>query len=463
MKNLSAVKTNDGGTPMGGKVSGSSCEDRDPGADAVVDVAVIGGGVIGCFTAFFLARKGCRVTILERQTIGSGASTGNCGYVCPSHVLPLGGPGVIRHTLPNLLMRRGALSIPMRFDPLLWKWLYQFANRCSASHQAHAASARDHLLKYSMDLYRSILVETGLECGWTDKGLLMVHRSQRTFDEFATTADRLEREFGISPRPYGSSALHELEPSLVEGLGGGWHFEADAHLHPGLLMRELKGKLIEMGVNVREGVEVMAIHVSDGSVTRLQTSAGPITADQYVITMGAESPRFARPLGCSLPVVPGKGYSMNYPATDGTPQLPMIFEDSHVAVTPLGDTLRIGSTMVLSGYDRSIDQNRVRRIHADAQSYIASPLPAQPQQAWSGWRPMTPDDLPFIGRAPLASNAWVATGNGMIGISTAPATAQTVCEMLCGEKPTIDPAPYSLDRFSNRRRVPIAKMYQKIN
>ncbi len=415
------------------------------------DVIVIGGGVIGCFTAVYLLNRGRRVTLVERDTIGSGASMGNCGYVCPSHLMPLCGPGVIRHSLPGLLTRRGALSIPLRYDPSLWKWLVHFALKCSAAHQSRAALARQSLLEHSISLYRDFLAESGIACQWQDGGLLIVHRSPRTFETFAATAERLANEFAISPQSYAGGALGALEPALVDGLAGGWYFPDDAHLHPGELMSGLATHIRKLGGNILEGVEVNEIVVGRNRVDHLNTTHGTMRADQYVVTTGAEAPKFAKPLGCKIPIVPGKGYSMNFPNSASTPVIPMIFEDSHVAVTPLGNELRIGSTMQLTGYDRTIDHDRVMMIRDDAQGYLRTPLPAAPCSSWTGWRPMMADDLPCIDQVPAASNAFVASGNGMIGISTATATGKLISNLVCGEEPFIDPTPFSLSRFLSRR------------
>lgn len=430
------------------------------------DVVVVGGGVVGGWSAYHLASRGCRVTLIERGTIGSGASSGNCGYLCPSHVMPLCGPGAIGHALPQLLSRGGALSIPLRFDPVLWRWLVGFARNCGVTSESRAAAARHELLRASYRLYQDYLADRRVDCRWNDRGLLMVHRDHRTWDGFQAMAERLASEFDVHADRLDAKQLCELDPSLVDSLAGGWHFNGDSHLDPGRLMQNLHSDLKGLGVAILENTEVLSLDVGQGHVRSLKTSSGDIRVDQIVLATGAETPRFAADLKCRIPIVPGKGYSMTFTA-DRTghdsdiqgdsdsgvnwPQVPMIFEDTHVAITPLGDELRIGSTMQLMGYDQTIDPKRLKMIRDNAQTYLRDPIQGEPTRTWVGWRPMAVDDLPCIDRAPAVDNAWVASGNGMIGLSTGTATGHLIADLVCGETPLIDASPFSLSRFSSKR------------
>ncbi|MEM6776425.1 MAG: FAD-dependent oxidoreductase [Planctomycetota bacterium] len=422
-------------------------------------VVVIGGGVIGCWAAYHLARRGRRVLLVERDQIGSGASGGNCGYICPSHVLPLCGPGVIRSSIPQILSRRGALSIPARLDPKLWHWLYAFSRHCNANHQQHAALARNVLLRRSDRLYREFLQDRDACCSWKQRGLLTVHRHEKSLDAFVKTAERLSSDFGIHLQRVEGERLRELEPSLMESIAGAWHFQGDSHLDPAALMRELHTELRKLGIEVWSETEVHCLHVQNRRINSIETSRGRLRADQFVLATGAEAPRFARDLRCQIPIVPGKGYSMTFAAasqSDATqregspstwPRIPMIFEDTHVAVTPMEGRLRVGSTMQLTGYDRRIDPARLKMIRESAQSYLRHRLVGEPEQTWVGWRPMVPDGLPCIGRCPAVDNAFIAAGNGMVGIATGTGTGCLVAELVCGEVASIDPEPYALSRF----------------
>ncbi len=408
---------------------------------------VIGGGLVGCSSAYYLCRAGWKVTLLERQRIGSGASHGNCGYVCPSHAMPLSAPGVVAYTLPSLFKRDAPLSIPARFDPGLWKWLLQFTRQCSTDRMMHAATGRNALLASSMSLYREFVDEESIECEWTDRGLLLVYKSANDFDGYKETAELLKREFEIEAVAYPGKAVKDLEPSLKSGMAGGWHFPADAHVRPDKLLAGFKRAIEQRGGEIREDVEVRTLLRDGNQVASVATSQGSLAADLLVLATGAEAPQFADAIGCRLPIQPGKGYSLTMQPLQKQPKIPMIFEEHHVAVTPLDSGFRVGSTMEFTGYDRSINPKRLALLRKSAAEHLEEPLPEAVDEEWAGWRPMSVDGLPCIGQAPGASNLIVAAGNGMIGLATAPATGKLVAEIASEHTPHIDATPYSLTRF----------------
>ncbi len=408
---------------------------------------VIGGGLVGCWSAWYLLQHGWNVTILERDRIGSGASHGNCGYVSPSHVMPLAGPGVVGKTLPMVLKRNAALSIPLRFDPQLWKWLYRFWRECTADRMQRAAIGRHALLASSMSLYREFLASENVDCEWQDEGLLLVYKSKRDFEEYETTANRLRDEFGLRINAHPGEAVRELEPALRSGMAGGWHFPDDAHIRPDKLLVGLRAQLEQRGCVIREHLAVESMRIEAGRLTALETTAGSMSADLVVLSTGAEAPRFAKSLGCKIPIQPGKGFSFTMPLPKNAPKIPMIFEEHHVAVTPMKSAFRVGSTMQFTGYDRSLNRQRLELLRRCASDHLAEPLPTEVDEEWAGWRPMVYDGLPCIDRAPAAKNVMVAAGNGMVGLASGTATGKLLAELASNAKPHIDPAPYSLTRF----------------
>lgn len=409
---------------------------------------VIGGGLVGCSSAYYLCREGWKVTLLERQSVGSGASHGNCGYVCPSHAMPLSGPGVVAHTLPSLLKRDAPLSIPARFDPGLWKWLLQFTRQCTNDRMMHAANARNALLASSMNLYRELIRDESIDCEWTDRGLLLVYKSAKDFEGYKATAELLNRQFSIEAVSYTGEAVKELEPSLKSGMAGGWHFPGDAHVRPDKLLAGLKTAIQRHGGVIRENVEVSSLRRDGNRIASVETSNGSLTADVTVLATGAEAPHFAKAIGCRLPIQPGKGYSLTMQPLRNQPKIPMIFEEHHVAVTPLESGFRVGSTMEFTGYDRTINPNRLALLRKSAAEHLEESLPETADEEWAGWRPMSVDGLPCIGRSPGANNLIVAAGNGMIGLATAPATGRLVTEIAGNQTPHINATPYALSRFA---------------
>jgi D-amino-acid dehydrogenase len=411
-------------------------------------VIVIGGGIVGCSAAYYLANDGWHVTLLEAGRIGGGCSHGNCGFICPSHVLPLTAPGAVWHTLRRAFSKNSPITIAPRWDPALWGWFLRFALGCREPTMLRTAAARHALLDSSMRLYRELVRDEALNVEWQDRGLLIVYKSERHLETFGKIAERLNNEFGIATTRYDGSQLAKIEPALRSGLAGAWHYQDDAHLRPDRLMAALKNVLLSRGVEIHEGAAVEQIDVEQGRARAITTSQGTFLANGLVVVAaGAETPTLSKALGCRIPIQPGKGYSITMPRPAHAPSVPMIFEEYHVAVTPWPSGLRIGSTMEFAGYDRRINRRRIVLFKRAAAEYLVEPLGEFVEEEWCGWRPMTCDDLPCIGRAPKAANVIVAAGHGMIGLATGPATGKLVAELASEREPHVDPAPYSLGRF----------------
>ena len=414
---------------------------------ALRSVVVIGGGVIGAACAYYLSRGGLRVTVLDRGQFGRGCSHANCGYVCPSHVLPMAAPGAVRNALRAMLARNSPLKIRPRLDPALWSWLWQFSRRCNTSCMLAAGQGIHALLQSSRHLYDELLAEERIECEWETKGLLLVFQSAAAFEHHAATDELLDREFGMRATRLAGDALTQLEPALVPGLPGGWHYQSDAHLRPDRLMTELKRVLTARGVAIQEQCSATSLVRENGRARAIRTSGGEIEADAFIVAAGALAPEWQRDLGCRLPIQPGKGYSITMPRPARCPAVPMIFEEHRVAVTPFRSGYRLGSTMEFAGYDSTIRPQRIELLKVAARQYLHEPLAEPVQEEWAGWRPMTPDSLPIIGPSPALANVWIAAGHNMLGLSMAPATGRLIAQMIAGESPHLNPKPYAATRF----------------
>jgi D-amino-acid dehydrogenase len=408
---------------------------------------VIGGGVIGAMTAYYLALRGLAVTIVDQGTFGSACSHANCGYVCPSHVLPMAGPGAIGMGLKALVARNSPLKIRPRLDPALWSWFWQFARHCNERQMLAAGRAIQGLLASSRTMYEELLASEQIECEWEAKGLLFVYETAAAWEHYADTDEVLGREFGIRARRLEGRELAQFEPSLVAGLPGAWLYETDAHLRPDRLMAELKRVLLARGAKIREHIAARSLRIEGGRARAIETDKGPLEADAIVLATGALTPRWSRQLGCRVPIEPGKGYSLTMPRPACCPAVPMIFEEQRVAVTPFRSGYRLGSTMEFAGYDTTLRPERLELLTSAARRYLREPLAEPVQETWYGWRPMTPDSLPIIGPSPALANVWIAAGHNMLGLSMAPATGRLVAELVADEEPHIDPRPYSPTRF----------------
>lgn len=411
---------------------------------------IIGGGVVGIACAHYLSEAGFRVTVIDQGRIGGGCSHGNCGFIVPSHILPMAEPGAIRAALKALLQPGGPFRIKPRLDLPLWRWLWRFARRCNQADMLQSGRAIQPLLTSSMKLYDELMERAKLDCEWQKQGLLFVYLNQRALDAYEPVNELLTSEFNEPARRIGSEEVTEFEPALKDGLAGAWYFEHDAHLRPDRLLASWRGWLEDRDVRFIEHCELQEFVEASGSVCAARTSADEIEADSFVVATGAWTPQLAKILRCRIPIEPGKGYSITLPRPEVCPRVPMLFPEHRVGVTPLQDSMRLGSIMEFAGYDERIAAKRLKLLTQGAKHYLRESPPPQISEEWFGWRPMTYDSTPVIGPCPKFSNVYLATGHNMLGLSMAPATGRLVCEMLCGQKPHVDPAPYRADRFFNR-------------
>jgi D-amino-acid dehydrogenase len=413
----------------------------------VSHAVVIGGGVIGVASAYYLSKSGWRVTLLDRGRIGGGCSHANCGLVCPSHVLPLAAPGAIRGALAALLHRNSPFSIKPRLDPALWSWLFRFARRCNARDMLTAGRACQALLDSSMSLYQRLLQDEAMECEWERRGLLFVYGTQAEFDRFARTNDLLSEHFQSPARRIAAAELCSFEPALKPDLAGGYYYEHDAQLRPDRLLSEWRRVLEARGVDVIENCDFRGFDVNNGRALRAITSSSDVEADAFVVATGAWTPQLARHLGCRVPIQPGKGYSLTMPRPAVCPRVPLILVEHHVAVTPMQSGYRLGSTMEFAGYDSSIDPRRLDLLRKGAAACLREPYTEPIEEAWYGWRPMTYDSVPIIDRSPRWGNLFIAAGHNMLGLSMAPATGKLIAELVTGQPTHIDSSRYKLARF----------------
>jgi D-amino-acid dehydrogenase len=410
-------------------------------------VIVVGGGVIGAACAYYLSRSGWNVTIVERTEFGKGCSHANCGLVCPSHVLPLAEPGAAWKAFKALWGKNSPFYIKPRFDPTLWGWLLRFARRCNRSDMLEAGGAIQKILESSMSLYRELIAGEALDCEWETRGLLFVFRTPAAFEEYGRTNRLMEESFGLPAKRFDGNEVNELEPALKPGLAGGWYYEHDAHLRPDKLLASLRRVLELRGVAIREQCEVQGFVRDGGRANGILTNGGAMTGSAFVVAAGALTPLLGNHLGCKIPIQPGKGYSITMPRPAQCPAIPLIFPEHRVAVTPMQSGYRLGSTMEFAGYDTTIHRPRLDLLKEGAGHYLREPYCEPMQEEWYGWRPMTYDGKPIIGRSPAMENVLVAAGHNMLGLSMAPATGKLIAELLNGERPHIDPAPYAVNRF----------------
>ncbi len=417
-------------------------------ADGERTVLIVGGGVIGVACAYFLNLAGFRVTVIDRGEIGAECSKGNCGLVCPSHVLPLAEPGAIGAAAASMLKPGGPFHVKPRMDMALWKWMASFAKRCNQSDMLASARAIQPLLTSSLALYEQLVAEERLACEFHKQGLLFVYRSRQNLDSYDQTNQLLAEKFDEPAKKLTGQQLADFEPALVDGLAGAWYFEHDAHLRPDRLMASWRDLLCDRGVRFIEHRELDRFDVHSGKVSVATASGEQFGADLFVVATGARTPQLESVLKRRVPIEPGKGYSITVDRPSNCPTYPMIFPERRVAVTPMDSGLRLGSIMEFAGFDETIRPERLRLLTAATQEYLRDiQLDESWPEKWFGWRPMTYDSTPVIGRCPGFDNVYLATGHNMLGLSMAPATGKLLAELVAGQETHIDALPYRVDRF----------------
>ncbi len=408
------------------------------------DVLVIGGGIIGVCTAYYLAERGIKVTLVERDEICSGASYANAGLVVPSHSVPISAPGVVAKGLKWLLNPESPLYIRFRLDFDLLVWLWKFWSSCTEEHVRRSLPLLISLQNESLNLFEQFASE-GLAFGFQRKGTMTVFNTQQAFEEGVKEAESLKGH-GLNSEILTAEKAREKEPLLSEKVVGGIYFPGDAHLDPADFVISLANRATQKGVNILTHTEAIELKSSGQRVISVRTTKGELRADTVVLAAGAWSPTLTRNLGIKLPIQPAKGYSITIQNPERVPSLPLMLNEVRVAVTPLNGRLRLGGTLELAGLDLSINQRRVDAIRRGASQYLPE-IKGEREEVWRGLRPCTPDGLPIIGRPSNLDNLIIASGHGILGISLGPITGKIVAQMVCGEALNYDLKLLGPDRF----------------
>lgn len=405
---------------------------------------VVGGGAIGVACAHYLADSGFQVTLLDRAEVGRGCSYANAGLIVPSHSQPLPGPGIVREGLRHLTRRDGAFTIRPR--PELVPWLWTFRRSCGEEAFRRGTEALLALSRASLELYEELAREGRADFGYRRGPLLHVYLSEQWRDRARGDAADIEA-FGFPARVADRDELLDLEPALGPAVRGGILIEGQASGDSFAYVRSLAAGLAGRGVRIVENRPVRRILVGGGRVQGVLADGEELGADVVVLAAGAWTPALAAPLGLRLPIEPATGYSCTVASFSGAPRLPIMVEERHVAVTPLGDRVRFGGTLELAGFRTSPDRVRYDAVVRAGREALAGPVPLEREEAWYGFRPLTPDDLPVIGWAPKVEGLIVAAGHGTLGFTQSPITGKLVAELASGRPPSVELEPFRPDRF----------------
>ncbi|HQW25655.1 MAG TPA: FAD-dependent oxidoreductase [Saprospiraceae bacterium] len=396
------------------------------------DVVIIGGGAVGLWCAWHLHQAGRQVTIVDKGDFTDGCSFGNAGMIVPSHFIPMASPGIISKGIQWMFKKDSPFYIRPRFNIELAQWLWSFYRSSTKKHVAESVALLRDLHTESRELYRQLNQSTDFNFGFEQKGILMLFKS--------AAAEHDELEMAEAAHQLGIDAIHltpeklkQLEPGIQMDVRGAVHYPGDAHITPQVFMHQMLHHLKQEGVVFLRGKEITGIHDHGHTGAEVSTADGDILrARHIVVAAGSWSGKLLKKRGYRLPMQDGKGYSMTLERPSLKPSIPSILHEARVAITPMGDDLRISGTLEISGMDDQINPHKVNSILKAVPEYYPGMKIRDAGAVWFGYRPCTPDGMPYIGPLQSGSAVIMATGHAMMGLSLAPVTGRIVKDMLAG-------------------------------
>jgi D-amino-acid dehydrogenase len=411
-------------------------------------IGVIGGGIVGLSSAYYLNKTGHQVTIMDQSDLKDGCSFGNAGMIVPSHIIPLAAPGMISKGIRWMFNSRSPFYVKPRLNGDLIKWGYHFYRSSTKEHVAKSAPALKNLSFFSKEMYQQLAKDLPFNFGYHERGLLMLYKSKEAEHE-ETEMAKFANQQGVEAQILSSNEIQKMEPDVRVDVLGGIYFPGDAHLTPGKLVPLLINYLKEQGVKFQLNTSVSDFVLEKEKIKTIKTNTGDLIFDEVVLASGSWSGLVGARLGLSLPMQAGKGYSFTLADIEKNIQIPSIFLEARVAVTPMGNSLRFGGTMEITGIDHGISMNRVKGIVDSIPKYYPDMNVVVPdvKDVWHGLRPCSPDGLPYIGRSSQIKNLTIAAGHSMMGLSQGPGTGKLVSEILNQEKVSIGLTAFSPERF----------------
>ncbi|MCG8475345.1 MAG: FAD-dependent oxidoreductase [Cytophagales bacterium] len=400
--------------------------------------AIIGGGIAGLCSAYYLLKEGHQVLLLEKEEVAQACSKGNSGLIVPSHFVPLASPGVIANGLRWMLSSESPFFIKPRLDLRLLSWVWKFYRSANARHVEKSAEIIRDLNLSSYRLFEEIKKE-GAPFEMGKRGLMMLFKEKQTREEEARVCEMANR-LGIDARLLSASQVQDMEPDTELNVLGGAYYPGDAHVIPDEFNQALLKIIINKGAEVIEHACVEDFVTKNGRITKAILEDGrEYMADEFVLAAGALSSSLARKLKINMPLMAGKGYSITMQKPEHMLRTPSLLCEAKAAVTPMNSALRIAGTMELSGQDLSVSKTRLRGLLKSVSDYLPqfSYEKLSQQLAWSGLRPCTPDGLPYIGRSEAVPNLIAATGHSMMGLSLGPVTGKLVSEIASEKSPSL--------------------------
>lgn len=405
------------------------------------DVLVIGAGVIGMACAVELAQRGASVMVIDRGEVGGGASFGNAGWLTPSLAAPLAQPGSARKAIKWMLDPESPFHIKPSFDPALFRWLWTFWRASNRAQFERGVRALVELCLWSVDAWEHEAAAADDDFGFARRGLLMLLETDASAADARAHA-ALTEACGVEWRWWNEQRVREEEPCVTGATVGGVYFPREAHCEPRMAVRRLRSRAETLGVRIVEHTTIDGFELRSGEIVAARAGDESLRAREFVIASGAWAAQTCASLGLRVPMRSGKGYSALLPRAERHPSRPIYLADRKIAVTPHANALRLAGTLEVVGLDLSINERRAGAIIRGAATMLDIAPPHADVKPWAGLRPCLADGMPAIGRAPGVTNAWLAIGHQMTGLKCTPASARLLAELMTGERPTFDPAPF---------------------
>lgn len=416
-------------------------------------VLIVGGGLIGVTAAYFLKRRGCDVTVVERQPgVARETSFANGGLLTASMAEPWNAPGCWRVLLSSLGRSDAALQLRLRALPSLMRWGIAFLRNSSPALFEHSANTNLRLALDSLAVMDSLRRETGIEYGHAARGSLRIFRDPDKLHRACAVAEQRAAQ-GLGFRMLSAAETAEVEPALapiVGQLSGALHYQADQTGDAYQFCVALAEHARRQGVDFRFGAEISALELDSNRVTSVLLGQERLVADKYVIAAGSFSTQLLRQAGVALPMQPAKGYSITVQATsnDTALRIPVVDDELHAVIAPLGAAIRVAGTAEFAGFDPALPAARIHNLQRLLQAVLPQAnFDRATLSQWCGLRAMSADGVPIVGATPV-SNLFVSTGHGHLGWTLAAGSARLLADVMCGNATQSDTAPVALERFT---------------
>lgn len=414
-----------------------------------MEAVIIGGGIIGLCSAYYLQKSGWQVTILEKGDLKNNCSFGNAGMIVPSHFVPLASPGIVAKGIKWMFNSKSPFYIKPALNWQMVKWGIKFLQHANKKNVDNSARSLLDLSLLSSNLYKELESEPGFDFALEQKGIIMYYKTTGAGDEEKHLAEKA-RALGLDAEELTAQEAQSLEPGVQMDIAGAVRYHCDAHLYPDELMNQLVKSITINGGIIKRNCAVTKMDIENGSIQRVYAGNETYSANTFVITGGCWLTELGKMAGINIPLMPGKGYSVTQNNPIKKLNIPAILCEAKVAVTPMHGRMRYGGTMEIAGINDVININRVKGIIESVPKYFPGLQVALPEtkDIWYGFRPCSPDGLPYLGRCKKIKNAIIAGGHSMMGISLGPATGKLVAQLANAAPLSVNIGAFNPERFA---------------